>query len=129
VLQRKSFTSAAGGNVVTMASGLGGLLYITIAWGNTFGPLDATITGAMQVSDRAQHSGGLTEGACLLHQLHHPTALRRTAPHRCHLQAPFFFKGKTTEAEWRVTLRTSPVPFAELGSDKCVADSQSALCG
>jgi hypothetical protein len=36
------------------------------------------------------------------------------------MQAPFFFKGQTTEEEWRTTLRTSPVPFAELGSDKCV---------
>jgi len=48
--------------------------------GNTFGPLDVTVSGAMQ--------------------------------------APFFFKGKTTEDEWRATLRSSPVPWAELGSDK-----------
>jgi hypothetical protein len=50
--------------------------------GNSYGVLDATITGAVQ--------------------------------------APFFFKGQSTEEEWRTTLRTSPVPFAELGSDKCV---------
>jgi hypothetical protein len=34
------------------------------------------------------------------------------------MQGPFFFKGKTTEEEWRATLRSSPVPWAELGSDK-----------
>lgn len=34
------------------------------------------------------------------------------------MQAPFFFKGVTTEEEWRASLRSSPVPWAELGSDK-----------
>ena len=48
--------------------------------GNTFGPVEVNIAGAMQ--------------------------------------APFFFKGQTTEGEWRAVLRTSQVPWAELGSDK-----------
>ena len=48
--------------------------------GNTIGPLEVTVSGAMQ--------------------------------------APFFFKGKTTEEEWRATLRNAPAPWAELGSDK-----------
>lgn len=43
------------------------------------------------------------------------------------MQAPFFFKGVTTEDEWRTTLRSSPVPWAEIGSDKwvkrCTADT------
>lgn len=34
------------------------------------------------------------------------------------VQAPFFFKGQTTEEAWRQALRTSPAPFAEIGSDK-----------
>lgn len=32
VLQRRWFTNAADGNTITMASGLGGLIYITTAW-------------------------------------------------------------------------------------------------
>lgn len=32
VLQRRFFTSAAGGNTVTMATGLGGLIYVYTQW-------------------------------------------------------------------------------------------------
>jgi hypothetical protein len=32
MVQRRTFTSAAGGNVVTVTSGMGGLMYITVQW-------------------------------------------------------------------------------------------------
>lgn len=80
MLTRRWFSNAAGGETITIASGMGGLIYIMTRWGNTQGPIQVTVTGAMQ--------------------------------------APFYFRGVTTEEQWRTSLRNSPVPWAELGSDK-----------